>query len=45
MEFASGAVSSTGYGDGLYPVYVKCDASGGAIAIEVRFLDDEEPAE
>jgi hypothetical protein len=37
-----GAVSSTGYGDGSYPVYVQRDVMGYPIAIEVRFQEDED---
>ena len=35
---AHGAVSQTGYGDGGYPVQVKYNAEGEAVAVRVRFL-------
>ena len=34
-----GAVSSTGYGDGLYSVYVNRDAEGVASRVEVEFIE------
>lgn len=36
-----GVGSSTGWGDGSYPVYVKRDTLGHPIAIEVRFMEEE----
>lgn len=32
-----GAVSSSGWGDGLYPLYVKTDAEDNVVGIQVRF--------
>jgi len=40
-----GAISSTGYGDGSYPVYVKRNTRGEPVAIEVRFLEDSDEEE
>lgn len=37
-----GAVSATGWGDGCYPVYVKRDTRGDPVAVEVRFMEDED---
>ena len=42
FAFLEGAVSSTGYGDGCYPVYVKYDAEGAVVGVEVRFMEDDE---
>lgn len=42
FAFGEGAVSSTGFGDGCYPVYVSRDISGAPVAVEVRFMEDEE---
>ena len=42
FDFKEGAVSSTGYGDGCYPVYIKRDSQGKPWRIEVRFLSDED---
>ncbi len=36
-------VSSTGWGDGSYPVYVRRDRSGQVCDVQVRFM--EEPDE
>jgi len=45
LGFAEGAVSSTGYGDGRYPVLVSTDRDGKPVKVEVHFLpyelDDE----
>ena len=40
-EQGSGAVSSTGYGDGLYDVFVKKDGEE-IVAVEIVFLNDED---
>lgn len=40
LAFLDGAVSSTGYGDGGYPVYVRRDMCGNPVIVEVRFLSD-----
>jgi len=45
FAYGEGAVSSTGYGDGCYPVYVKRDIRGNPIAVEVRFLEDADEDE
>lgn len=37
-----GAWSSSGYGDGGYPVYTASDKSGYVIAMKVVYIDDEE---
>ena len=33
-----GAVSSTGYGDGCYPVFVKKNKAGEVVAVKVKFM-------
>ena len=35
-------MASTGYGDGCYPVYVRYDVHGFPVAVEVRFLEENE---
>lgn len=40
-----GVVSATGWGDGCYPIYVKRDARGDPVAVEVRFQEDMEEYE
>ncbi len=35
-------VSSSGYGDGQYPVYVTRDGDGRAVQVEVRFMENSE---
>ena len=39
--FGEGAVSSTGYGDGLYPVYVTRDRHQRVVQVDVLFLDED----
>ncbi len=39
--FGEGAVSSTGYGDGLYPVYVTRDVNQRVVQVDVLFLDED----
>lgn len=34
-----GVVASSGFGDGVYPVYVGRDAHGKIVAIELRFIE------
>jgi hypothetical protein len=43
--FGDGVVSSTGVGDGLYPVTVGYDADGRPAEVTVEFLPDFEEAE
>jgi hypothetical protein len=38
----AGVVSSSGYGDGCYPVYATYNSEGRIIKLEVKFTDDEE---
>jgi hypothetical protein len=38
-----GALSSSGFGDGSYPVEVGFDATGLAVEARVVFMDEEEP--
>jgi len=45
FAFEEGAVSSTGYGDGCYPVYVRYDVHGFPVAVEVRFMEEEDDPE
>lgn len=45
LAFSKGAVSSTGYGDGNYPVHVWYDRSGKPCKIEVRFMEEGEEEE
>lgn len=42
LAFGGGVVSSTGYGDGCYPVYVANNTSDKPAVIEVRFMEDDE---
>jgi len=45
FDFAKGVVSGTGLGDGSYPVYVRRNTRGNPVAIEVRFLEDNDDDE
>lgn len=40
-----GAVSSSGYGDGLYPVYIIKNKNGKITAIKINFIFEEESQE
>ena len=35
-----GFCTSSGYGDGLYPVYVKYDTSGRIAEVKIKFITD-----
>jgi SMI1-KNR4 cell-wall/Protein of unknown function (DUF4241) len=37
-----GAVAMSGYGDGLYQVYIKQDASGEVVSVMIDFLESDE---
>lgn len=37
-----GVVTSTGYGDGLYPVYVKTNDEGRVVSATIVFIEDED---
>ena len=37
-----GAVAMSGFGDGLYPVYIKQDASGDIVSVMIDFLESNE---
>lgn len=37
-----GAVAMSGYGDGLYQVYIKQDASGEVVSVMIDFLENDE---
>lgn len=37
-----GACFSTGYGDGMYPVYVEYNSDGRVKSVTVEFMEDEE---
>jgi hypothetical protein len=37
-----GVVSSTGYGDGLYPCYVRRNRKGEVVEVEIRFMEDDD---
>ena len=37
-----GAVAMSGYGDGLYQVYIKQDASGKVVSVMIDFLEGDE---
>ncbi|MBT2701597.1 SMI1/KNR4 family protein [Bacillus sp. ISL-40] len=37
-----GAVAMSGYGDGLYPVYIKQDASSEIVSVMIDFLESDE---
>jgi len=39
---SNAACSSTGFGDGSYPLHVECDTNGKVIYAEVRFIDEYE---
>lgn len=41
VEF--GAVSSSGYGDGGYPLFVERDETGQIVAARIWFIEEEEP--
>ncbi len=36
-----GVVTNTGYGDGVYPVYIKTNAEGRVVELSIVFIDDE----
>mgnify|MGYP001572613231 CR=1 FL=1 len=38
-----GMVVSTGYGDGVYPVYAKFNTEGRLVGVKVAFADEGEP--
>jgi len=38
----NGCVSSSGFGDGCYPVSILKDDSGKAVRVEINFIDDED---
>ena len=39
LENELGVVSSSGYGDGVYPLYVVLDSNGKVIASKIVFID------
>lgn len=41
----AGVAFSTGWGDGLYPVYVTYSDEGRIASVEVRFIEDEDFAD
>lgn len=45
FAYRDGVVSSTGYGDGQYRVYVARDSDGVPYGVEVRFVEEEEDEE
>ena len=42
LGISSAVVFSTGYGDGLYPVYAKFNDEGRIVQIVIDFVEDEE---
>ena len=42
LGMASGVVFSTGYGDGVYPVYAEFDEDGRVARIVIEFISDED---
>jgi hypothetical protein len=40
--YAAGAVSSSGYGDGMYPVYGAENQDGKVVALQLVFISQEE---
>lgn len=45
LAFGGGVVSSTGYGDGVYPVYVQRSGGDEVATVTIDFLGDEEDDE
>ena len=39
-EFDNGFCSSSGWGDGMYPVYACKDSNGEIVALEIHFMED-----
>ena len=42
LGYASGVVFSTGYGDGLYPVYAEINDDGRVARVVIEFVGDDE---
>jgi hypothetical protein len=42
FAFGEGAVSGTGWGDGVYPISVRRDQKGNVVEVKIEFFEDEE---
>ena len=42
LGMGNGVVFSTGYGDGVYPVYAEINDEGRVVKVVIEFLDEDE---